>query len=79
LNNYPGWLADLIKENDCGVAVPPERADLFADALERLAVNPAERREMGVNSRRLAERRFDRKDLADKFVDFLEKNVAYPD
>ena len=33
LNNYPGWLADLIKENHCGFAVNPEDPSGFASAL----------------------------------------------
>ena len=73
LNNYPGWLADLISETNCGVAIPPERADLFADALETLADNPDIRRTMGENGRRLAESRFNRMELADCFVSFLEQ------
>ena len=35
LNNYPGWLAELITKEQCGFAVPPENPQAFADALER--------------------------------------------
>ena len=73
LNNYPGWLAELIEKNKCGIAVPPDRPELFADALIKLADSPDLRREMGRNARILAEKQFDRKILADKLVDFLEK------
>ncbi len=76
LNNYPGWLSDMIHKNQCGLAVLPDRADLFADALIRLADNPQERYQMGLNSRKLAEKDFNRADLANRFVDFLELNVA---
>jgi glycosyltransferase involved in cell wall biosynthesis len=72
LNNYPGWLADMIAENRCGKAVPPASPAAFADALEELAADPAGRREMGRNSRSLAERRFDRRVLADELTRFLE-------
>ncbi len=75
LNNYPGWLADLIQENECGIAVPPERADLFADALEKFADGKSLRLKMGMNSRALAEKDFERKKLADRLVCFLEKMV----
>src|SRR5690606_30388674 len=34
LNNYPGWLADLIKEHSIGFVVPPGDPVAFADALE---------------------------------------------
>jgi len=73
LNNYPGWIADLINEHECGVVVPPEYPEAFADALEKLAEHPELLREMGKKARELAVASFDRKMLADKFVDHLEK------
>ncbi len=73
VNNYPGWLASLIGEWDCGVAVPPEDPVAFADALTRLADDSETAAAMGRRARRLAEARFDRKDLADRFVDCLER------
>ncbi len=33
LNNYPGWLAGMISENEIGYIVPPDNADAFANAL----------------------------------------------
>lgn len=73
INNYPGWLADMIGENRCGVVVPPDNASAFADALIYLADHPEERRTMGTNSRNLAEKQFSREKLSDKFVEFLER------
>jgi len=72
VNNYPGWLADMIKEHDCGIAVPPGDPVAFADALIELADNPENRTAMGKKARRLAETSFGREDLARQFVDFLE-------
>ena len=31
LNNYPGWLADMIQENKLGIVVPPKDANAFAE------------------------------------------------
>lgn len=73
INNYPGWLADMIGENNCGVVVPPDNAAAFADALIYLADHPEVRRTMGANSRTLAEKQFSREKLGDKFVEFLEE------
>ena len=73
LNNYPGWLADMINENGCGAVVAPESSELFADELIRLADDPELRKRCGINSRKLAESKFSRNDLANKFVDFLEE------
>jgi glycosyltransferase involved in cell wall biosynthesis len=72
LNNYPGWLADLITEHQCGIAVAPDDPEAFADALERLAGDPDLRVRMGRNARRLAESTFDRDRHAQEFADFLE-------
>jgi glycosyltransferase involved in cell wall biosynthesis len=73
INNYPGWLAGMIQENHCGEVVPPDQPGLFAQALIKLADNPELRKQYGINARKLAERDFSRDNLANKFVDFLEK------
>lgn len=72
VNNYPGWLADMINENQCGIAVEPKNPVAFADAIERLADNPILRTEYGKNGRALAEREFARDKLGADFVSFLE-------
>ncbi|HTB63820.1 MAG TPA: glycosyltransferase family 4 protein [Opitutales bacterium] len=72
INNYPGWLADMILQHRCGLAVPPGNPAAFADALCRLADHPELRREFSANSRHLAETKFSRSLMADKFVDWLE-------
>lgn len=72
LNNYPGWLADLITENNCGVVVEPDNPKVFAEALIFLADNPERRKEFGLNARELAEKSFSRADLSEHLVDFLE-------
>lgn len=73
VNNYPGWLADLINENHCGIAVEPENAEAFADAIIKLSEHPELRSEYGANGRALAEREFARDLLGAKFVGFLEQ------
>ncbi len=73
INNYPGWLANMITENNCGSAVVPGDPNSFAEVLEKLADNPDLTKQMGINARALAALEFDRKDLGDRFVNFLEK------
>lgn len=76
VNNYPGWLAGLIEANRCGVVVPPANPVAFADALQRLAADPAGARAMGAAARTLAESQFARPRLAGEFVDFVETHAA---
>lgn len=72
LNNYPGWLAELIKADDCGYVVPPENPKAFADALEHAADDREGLKLKGLKGRELAIEQFDRRVLADQFVDWLE-------
>jgi len=73
LNNYPGWLAEMIREHGCGLAVPPDDPKAFADAVLWLRDHPDERREMGRRARRLAETQFSRAVLGRRFVELLER------
>ena len=75
INNYPGWLADMIEENKCGAVVEPGNAEKFADTLEELA-SSRELKRMGKHARKLAVREFSREKLAASFVDFLEETVG---
>ncbi len=75
LNNYPGWLADIIKESDCGYSVQPDDAKLFADALEIAASDKLRLSEQASNARKLAETSFDRKKLSEEWVAWLEGAV----
>lgn len=72
LNNYPGWLADMIQNNNCGLVAKPDNPRDFANKVEILCKSSKIRRKMGTASRELAEREFSRDVLGDKFVATLE-------
>lgn len=72
LCNYPGWLSDMIRDYDCGFAIPPDNSIAFADALETAAEDRARLKSMGANSRGLAVEQFDREALAQQWVGVLE-------
>jgi glycosyltransferase involved in cell wall biosynthesis len=72
INNYPGWLAEMIESHKCGFPVRPDDPNAFADALEYAADHRTELVEMGEAAQQLA-RRFDRKSLSKKFVQWLVK------
>ena len=71
LNNYPGWLADMIAENDCGFVVPAGEPNAFADALIAASDDRSALKHKGSNARRLAETTFSREALAEKWIDFV--------
>ena len=71
LNNYPGWLAEMIQRERCGWAVPPEDPAAFADALERAANDRSVLKPMGQRGYELAQRDFDRSLLAERWVTWV--------
>lgn len=71
LNNYPGWLADMINQHGCGVAVAPDDPKGLADALQKMASDKKGLKEMGQNGKKLAEDQFNRDDLSNQFAAFL--------
>lgn len=72
LNNYPGWLANMITEHQCGKAVPPDDPAAFADAVVWFMERRDQLEPMGARGRQLAETQFDRDLLAAKFIQVLE-------
>ncbi len=73
INNYPGWLADVIEAKNLGLVVKPDDPIALASALIALADQPHCRHEMGQNALECAKRDFDRKILGKQFVTFIEQ------
>lgn len=71
LNNYPGWLAELIEEKECGFAIPPENPKAFADALEYAANHREQLVIMGEKATLLASSEFNRQNLSQKFSEWV--------
>ncbi len=72
LTNYPGWLAEIVESSGAGVVVPPESAELFADALSSLADDRGKLVHMGKCAHELARAKFDRALLSEEFVSCIE-------
>ena len=73
LNNYPGWIAEMVQREQCGIVVPPDDPRAFAAGLIGLSeISPRERQDMGRRGRALAEREFPRELLAARFARVLE-------
>jgi glycosyltransferase involved in cell wall biosynthesis len=53
-----GGPAEIVRDGVDGLLVPPRRPERWAEAIERLAVSPAARAEMGRQARSRAVERF---------------------
>jgi glycosyltransferase involved in cell wall biosynthesis len=71
LNNYPGWLAEMIEREQCGYAVPPANSSAFADALELAAAERGHLSVMGKKAKALAQREFDRDKMANEWAGWV--------
>jgi len=77
INNYPGWIANMIEENNCGRIAPPEDPAAFAEILIKMSSCQDKLREMAINARRLAEDKFDRNKLSEQFSAWItDKSVS---
>jgi len=74
INNYPGWIAELIEEYQCGYAVSAGNSTAFIAALLKLKDNEISRATMSANALNLAKSKFNRELLATKFVDYIEQS-----
>jgi glycosyltransferase involved in cell wall biosynthesis len=75
INNYPGWLAEIIEKNQCGAAITPENPAALVEKLIELASQPEQCQKMGQAGRILAENSFSRAILATQFCEFIENNL----
>lgn len=73
VNNYPGWLADMISQNKLGVVTQPDNPASLAEGIEYIIDNDVLRKEFKCNSRAFAELNFSRNDLGEKFESFLSQ------
>lgn len=72
INNYPGWLSELIIENELGFAIPPQDNKLFATKLIAIADNKNILLKMSENCRSCAEI-FNKNSLMHKFYSIVKK------
>jgi len=71
--NSAGWTKEMVEHNNCGIYVDPERPAELAEVLIKMQQNPEWVKDMGRNSRKLAEEVFDKSILCKKFVDVIEE------
>lgn len=65
--NSKGWTKTLVEENNCGLYVDPESPEDFMEKVLQLKDAPDTRRIMGLNSRKLAESKYDKSILCEQF------------
>lgn len=67
--------SDLIRENNAGIACPVGNVAMLKNAIRELAENEELRETMGENSRKLAEKYFDRNKTYGEIINLIERVV----
>src|SRR5262249_19153221 len=67
-----GEAAEIVQTTGAGITVRPGAISDIVHAIRRLEANPAAAIEMGQSGRRAALERYDRKQIAGRFIDYLE-------
>ncbi|MGC5077825.1 glycosyltransferase family 4 protein [Agrococcus sp. DT81.2] len=70
--NYGGWQAELIKQENAGIALDPSNPRLAAEALHTLVSDGPELQRMGQNAHALARSNFSLDVLGPRFAEVLE-------
>ena len=68
IQSTQGWIKELVKNENCGISVDPQKATEMQDAILKLFIEQGLRNNMADNCRRLAKTDFNRKLLADKYI-----------
>ena len=71
-----GEARELLQEAKAGVAIAPENANELARAVLQFVENPASSEEFGRSGRDFVTRRFDRGQLAARYIELLEDVIA---
>lgn len=71
IQNTKGWIKTLLSDNQCGFTVDADDESELEQKLIYLADHPNESLQLGQNGRKLAEREFDKKILANKMLEAL--------
>ena len=69
-----GEPAAFVREHRVGIVVAPGDASGLVEALRTLSADAALRQELGANGRRTAERLFDKVDIDNAFIEYLERH-----
>lgn len=70
--NSPGWTKDMVEKHNCGVFSDPKKPEELAAKIRYLKENPSICSEMGINSRKLAETKYDKSILCAEFADVVD-------
>lgn len=73
IQSTQGWIKTLITNTNCGLSVDPEKPIEMKDAIIKLINDDLSRKTMSANCSQLARVDFNRKLLADKYIDAINK------
>jgi glycosyltransferase involved in cell wall biosynthesis len=71
IQSTKGWIKELVNEEMCGLNVPPDNSLKFADSIVLMAQNEELRNLLAMNAKKMADIKFNRDLLAQKYLSAL--------
>lgn len=75
VNNFGGWIKEEIESEQCGISVDPEQPQDFVEKIRPFLVDSKKLNAFQTSSRKLAERKYNRKKLSDEFAAIFLKGL----
>ena len=76
--NFRGWIYELIYKEEIGFFQNLSDISLLIKELDKVESNPVRLQQMGQRARKIAERRFDKKEAQRKLFDLLNSEQHWP-
>ena len=73
--NSPGWTKTMVEKHECGIFVNPESPEDFVEKITLLKDRTKVLHQMGLNSRKLAETKYDKSILCAEFVGVVNNSL----
>jgi glycosyltransferase involved in cell wall biosynthesis len=74
--NFEGWIKDEIEKNECGFYINPSKPEDFTYWLKRLEEDRGLLSQYQTNARKLAEEKYSRKMLSEKFLGLIHQSFT---
>ncbi len=71
-----GGLPEIVKDNQCGLLVPPQDPDALADAIIKLAIDKSTRDKMGFYGQQFVHKEFETGELCDRVEEIYQQVIS---
>ncbi|MEP4532411.1 MAG: glycosyltransferase family 4 protein [Cyclobacteriaceae bacterium] len=76
--NFKGWIKDVVEKNECGFYAPPHKPEKLCAQVENYIQNNSKLMKAQRNSRKMAEKFYDKNLLVSKLIKIINNETSIP-